>query len=393
MRIAFIVIGNSRRSSYLNGYSLRYGGAGGSGTDSSSIIVAEYLAKQGHEVVFVFDKLEPALEIKEIERGNEFIPGKLVNGVTYTYIGFENIENLEFDILISSLWFEDYKKIPIKVTKALIYWCHMQWIYGIGELIDFAKVNNINLGFVHISDWEKSMNSNTYRHATELYKGRVFNTLIPNPILDDVVEEVLAKKIEKKKHKFVFHASWPRGGEVAYRAFLKLESEVKEFHAFDYLMVIGNHREKFFHRHEGVDKKTLFEHLAEAEYFVYPLYTPYQDVHKDTFSCVVAEAIALGVIPITYPLGALPDNFGKHCQWIDMPIGSDIETMQKEALSKDTEGIFKENIDAIYSKIEELENNPVKKQKLIEGGQNYILSNFNSEKIGQMWIEFIEKII
>ena len=62
MRIAFIVIGNSRRSNYLNGYNLRYGSGGGSGTDTSSVLVAEYLAKQGHEVVFVADKLEPRLE-------------------------------------------------------------------------------------------------------------------------------------------------------------------------------------------------------------------------------------------------------------------------------------------------------------------------------------------
>ena len=36
MRIVFTVIGNSRRSNYLNGDTLRYGGGGGSGTDSSS---------------------------------------------------------------------------------------------------------------------------------------------------------------------------------------------------------------------------------------------------------------------------------------------------------------------------------------------------------------------
>ena len=62
MRIAFIVIGNSRRSNYLNGHTLRYGNGGGSGTDGSSILMAEHLAKQGHEVVFVTDRLEPRLE-------------------------------------------------------------------------------------------------------------------------------------------------------------------------------------------------------------------------------------------------------------------------------------------------------------------------------------------
>ena len=40
MRIAILVIGNSRRSNYLNGQNLRYGNGGGSGTDTSSVLVA-----------------------------------------------------------------------------------------------------------------------------------------------------------------------------------------------------------------------------------------------------------------------------------------------------------------------------------------------------------------
>ncbi len=139
MRIAVIVIGNSRRSNYLNGQTFRYGNAGGSGTDGSSILVSEYLAKQGHEVVFVTDKLEPQLESQYKSKGIEYIPGKEYYGVKYTNIEFEGIENKEFDILISMLWFHDYKSLPIKVTKSVIYWSHMQWIYGIEELTNYVK--------------------------------------------------------------------------------------------------------------------------------------------------------------------------------------------------------------------------------------------------------------
>ena len=39
MRIVFILIGNSRRSNYLDGNTLRYGRGGGSGTDTSTIVV------------------------------------------------------------------------------------------------------------------------------------------------------------------------------------------------------------------------------------------------------------------------------------------------------------------------------------------------------------------
>jgi hypothetical protein len=121
MRIAFIVIGNSRRSNYLTGDTIRYGKGGGSGTDGSSILVAEYLASQGHEVVFAFEKLEPALETKYREEGRDFIPGTTVRGVTYTFTDFQNIQNLEFDILVSSLWYHDYDKMPITITKSVIY--------------------------------------------------------------------------------------------------------------------------------------------------------------------------------------------------------------------------------------------------------------------------------
>ena len=76
MRIAFVVIGNSRRSNYLNGFNLRYGNGGGSGTDTSTVLVAEYLAKQGHEVVYAADKIDEALNLQYKEKGIEYSPGE-----------------------------------------------------------------------------------------------------------------------------------------------------------------------------------------------------------------------------------------------------------------------------------------------------------------------------
>jgi hypothetical protein len=80
---------------------------------------------------------------------------------------------------------------------------------------------------------------------------------------------------QKKKHKVVFHAAWARGGNVAIEAVRKLGWDDAEFHAFDYLMATHAHNDPFFNMHNGVDKKTLFTHIAESEYFIYPLYTPY----------------------------------------------------------------------------------------------------------------------
>jgi glycosyltransferase involved in cell wall biosynthesis len=390
MRILFTVLGNSRRSNYLDGDTLRYGNGGGSGTDTSSILVAEYLASQGHDVVIASDKLEPALEEAYAEKGILFNQGKKVRGVIYTDFDFTNVPFTEYDILINSLWFQDYNKLP-KITKAVIYWCHMQWIYGIGELVEYTKSNNLKLGFIHISEWEKSMNKGLIDHIT-IENPEIKTTLIPNPIMDDIINEVSNLNLPRKPHKFIFHASWARGGNIAFDAINQLDFPDKEFHAFDYLMTIHDYKEPFFHRHDGVDKLTLFKHLAESEYFIYPLYTPYEDVHKDTFSCVVAEAIALGCTVVTYPLGALPENFNDYCIWLSAPEGVDLEKMQGDALSKDLDGKFK-CTDNIINIINYLEENQQIKENVRQHGRNYILNKFNTSTVGNMWINFINDLV
>jgi len=391
LKILFTLIGNSRRSNYLTGDSIRNGGAGGSGTDTSTILVAEYLASQGHEVVIVSEKLEPLLEEKLKKEGNNFKSGTISHGVMYSNFEFENVPYKEFDILINSLWFHEYNKLPVKITKGLIYWCHMQWLYGMSEITAFALENNLKLGFVHISEWEKSNNVGIVLSISNRVKGAM-STIIPNPIFDEMINQVASLNITRKPHKFIFHASWPRGGNVAIEAVRQLNLPDKEFHAFDYLMVIHAHEDAFFHMHNGVDKLTLFKHLAESEYFIYPLYTPYQDVHKDTFSCVVAEALALGTSVITYPLGALPENFDGYVHWLDFPAGADPKKMQQEALSKDLDGKFKTTSNVI-EKINFLEANPQVKDSKREAAKMHVLDSFNIKKVGGMWVNFIDRLI
>jgi glycosyltransferase involved in cell wall biosynthesis len=391
MRIVFTVLGNSRRSNYLNGDTIRYGNGGGSGTDGSSIIVAEQLALQGHEVVLCSELLEPRLTEEYANKGIVFEPGKKVRGVIYTDFEFRGVQDRTFDILVNSLWFCKYNELPIKVTKAVIYWKHMQWIYGISELISYVKDNNLRLGFVGISEWEILMNKPVIDDAIRRIPSTK-TTLIPNPIMDDIMDEVLATNPIKKPHKFIFHAAWARGGNVATQAVRELNWDDSELHAFDYLMATHDHKDKFFHMRNGVDKKTLFTEMAQSDYFIYPLYTPYQDVHKDTFSCVVAEAIALGAIVVTYPLGALPEYYDGYCVWLDFPTGTDPKKMQSEQLSKDLEGKFT-CTNNIVQTIKFLEANPQIKENIRRRGKEYIYNRFNSKKVGLMWSNFIEELL
>jgi glycosyltransferase involved in cell wall biosynthesis len=108
--------------------------------------------------------------------------------------------------------------------------------------------------------------------------------------------------------------------------------------------------------------------------------------------CVVAEALALGVIVITYPLGALPENYKDYCVWLDPPPGADFERMQTESLSKDEEGTFKYT-DSIVEKINYLEANPEIKAYYRYAGRQYILNNFNINKVGKMWENTINELL
>lgn len=391
MRILFTLLGNSRRSNYLTGDTIRKGGGGGSGTDTSTILIAEHLASKGHDVVIVSEELEPMLKEKHKQNNNPFYWGIKSRGVIYSNFAFDNVPNREFDILVNSLWFQDYEKLPVKITQGLIYWCHMQWLYGMSEIINFVKKNNLKLAFVNISEWEKKCNIGVIDSIANEVSGTI-KAMIPNPIFDEIINEVNSLNIQKKPHKFCFHASWPRGGNVSIDAVRHLPYSDKEFHAFDYLMVIHNHQDTFFHLHNGVDKFTLFKHLAESEYFVYPLYTPYKDVHKDTFSCVVAEALALGTTVVTYPLGALPEYYEGYAHWIDFPAGADPVKMQNESLSKDPEGLFL-NPANVVKKIIELENNPALKDERRQKAKQYVLNEFNVNRVGSMWEDLLSKMV
>lgn len=362
MKVLFLLIGNTSRSGELNGHNIRYGGSGCSGTESSVIYVAEYLAKVGYGVT---------ISLEQCKTPNTS------NGVFYTNFNFDEDTNTEYDILVSSLWFSDYDKLPIKITKSLIYWYHLAWGYSYNEMINFVKNNNLNLGLVSISNWAKGENDN----YLPIFKDKGFKVLdgiIPNPVDSELFNEVLSNPPLRKKHKIIFHAQWSRGGDVAKNASYRMGWDDLEFKSFDYVNSQG-----------GIDKKTLFNEIASSEYFIFPILTHGKLMYQDTFSLSVAEAIGLGTTVLTYPLGAIPENFGDYCHYIEYPEGVDVETLRKNKVFEEPR--FSET-DNIVNLINQLEGLPQVKNEISSKGIEYIKDTFDINKIGPMWVNFFNEL-
>jgi hypothetical protein len=359
MKIVFCLVGTEGRPKILNGDTIRNGGAACSGTDQSMILISEHLASQGHDITLVLDKTDKIT----------------CRGVKYTDFSYDGLIDTEVDILVTALWFDKYDTIPFKVNKGLIYWYHMAWVYCINEMIEFCNKHDIKMGFLNISKWAENQNKWSVDLGIEKIKNTI-TKIIPNPIMTDLLEEIAQKDIQRKPESSIFHAQYGRGGDVANRAINELEWD--PMYRFDYV----DHA-------NGTDKETLFSKLLESDYFVFPLYHPNGCVYKDTFSCSVAEAIAAGVIVVTYPLGAIPEYFSDGCEFLIFPYGTDMEKMMEEKVTCDAQ--YMDYTENVKDKLLEIENTPNLKEEIRNKSKNLIKANFSVLVVGKMWENFINE--
>lgn len=305
MKIAFLVPGTEGRPLPINGHTTRYGNAPCSGTEQSVILVAEYLAKNGYDITIVIDKTD----------------FETVNNVKYTDFSYKGMPG-EIDVLVTMLYFAEYDKLPFKVNNKVIHWFHMAWGYGIRELNLYCKTNNLPLKLVNPSAFAQFHNTYSY----ELHHGEnvdVSRYIIPNAVDKKLINEVRKENIEKDPNKIIFHAQFSRGGAVVKEALKQFDNNFYIKH-FDYV-----------EKESAVGKLELLRELASASYFVFPLYHPNGCTYKDTFSCAVAEAIAMDVKVITYPLGAFPEHFSGLIHYANFPPGVDINKLYKDRVSCD----------------------------------------------------------
>ena len=326
MRIVFHVFANGSRNGPIDGDSVRTGGAAVSGTDTSTVVLAERLAALGHDVVVASERPPPSSR-------------NVVRGVRYTDIAFSDLEQAErvADVFVNTLWFDRYEEdLPITVTKAVVQWCHMQYIYGVDEVHRYCASRSLRMGVVSLSEWAFEKISPVL--ATMRERCDVPATIVHNAMPEDMYVDLSVHS--QVPRSVAFHATWSRGGAVALRAIEQLNNiDVDadagwKIHACSYLS--HGHHSPHVVSHGPLDKGRLYAMLASCEYFVYPCIDSISlDVHMDTFSCVVAEALAMGVTVVAYRLGALEELYAPCIEFVDFPEGADVGAIAKMPLIKD----------------------------------------------------------
>lgn len=312
MRIGFYITASHARKEKWTGESIRTGGIGVSGTDSTFVMFAEHLAGRGHEVCVV-----SADCAEGVFRGVSYAP---------SWVTLPNPQAL----VIPS--FYDAGPLPSFSGLELV-------------VVNFACAHRCSEPFpgvpkvgVFPSEWCRVK----VRELPWLRESLV----IPNPLMTDMMLPPVAK-IPKS---VAWHTSWERGGAIAERACAKAFGEAGRFVAMDYYA----HSELC--NATSADKRTVFDVLAESEYFVYPLVLPNGLVNLDTFACCVAEALAHGVLVISWPVAALPEVYGDCISYIEGEIDGSEAT-----------------VDAIARAIRRLEADPAEKEAIRERGRRRVL--------------------
>jgi FkbM family methyltransferase len=262
--------------------------SGFSGTHACMFEVMRCLVQKGHEVFQVGMVREH----------------RTIDGATYipTADQLETFVNLaELDVFVQMFWFHElvFKLNPLRTRICIIVHC----------FIEVADIKNVYAPFsvdlVCISDYvlRKYASCDFFRRIA----------LIPNGIPDSFIDTCG----QKNPGKWIFHALYDRGGDVAYRIFDAVHQVhpaiASEMHVCSYYsssissMTMDDPR---FVHHGSLDKKQLRDLLDACDYFVYPLVNPNCNVHHDTFGCVIAEALARGVIVVSWDIACNPGLYG-----------------------------------------------------------------------------------
>ena len=168
--------------------------------------------------------------------------------------------------------------------------------------------------------------------------------------------------------RWIFHASFERGGDVACRVLRVVNDRLPEYggvlHAASYYEKDVERVPSTIVWHGSLTKLKLRDVLDTCEYFVYPLVLPNGLVHHDTFACCVLEALSRGVIVVTWDVACFEDVYGDAVVRVPPRTGYDAKAARACDAWFDTEEAVNRLADAVCA----IEEDPERKKRIRDDG-------------------------
>lgn len=345
-----------------DGESARTGGSAVSGTHQSFVLAAEYVAKYTQHSIYFLNNCN----------------NKAYKGVNYV----DHQSRLPSDIhtVVVPNWISHLPLNNVNSIKHFVVWyqCpgYTQQVHNIiGTLVTH---NRARISFVHISDWSTKNVMTVFQNFFPLYQ----TPKIPNPLMTDCLPANIDFSAARPNNT-IFIALWERGADVAERCWNKLKLESPggkwgEFLKLDYNGASASPK---------ADKTVVFNSYTQARYFIYPLINPKNGlIHRDTFGCVVAEAIACGVEVLTYPVAALREYYDGLVTWIPFPPATTTSTIDDPIPTPCVPQLGWESQDEhIMRLIKEIDANYDSRESLRRERAAKVVEMFNPESCLKPW--------
>ena len=189
-------------------------------------------------------------------------------------------------------------------TKVFVWFHCFLWTT---DQIKYMEQKGFDVYGVCVSQWVKEYYTKDFAHEKLWVVENGISTLFHSNVSSP----------SGKRGNWIFHAVFERGGIVATKAFERISQimpsaahklNVMSYFTEDDRKLASIKRNKNIVFHGSVSKTKVRDMLADTEYFVYPLVLPDpdNDVHHDTYGCCILEALAMGVIVVTWNVGCIP---------------------------------------------------------------------------------------
>lgn len=207
---------------------------------------------------------------------------------------------------------------------------------------------------------------------------------------------------------WVFHALFERGGEVAERVFMRVKDVnpmvARHLHFASYVPAPASSNTSIISSsssssspavtfHGPLSKKNISELLGRSDYFPYMLVdAKTSNVHHDTYATVVLEALARGVIVITWDVACFRDVFGDTV--IRVPVRQQLGETEYDSSARTGYNSWMaspEAVDIMAQTLLHLESNPEEKQRKRTAGRNWA-SRFSWDRIGNQYAQWFTDV-